>query len=97
VVRLITMAGGIVGGSLVPEVQVWWRVWELDWTRLGLIGVRDVTLRVTVAMRSRLNCLRVHVGVYERHSLEHEYERISGWGNGAMRRAMVRNVGRCVR
>jgi hypothetical protein len=71
----------------------------MDWIGLGLNGdggvnvSRGVALRVTVALGSRLNCMCVQAGLYERHLLEHECERMRGWGEGAMLRAMILKLG----
>jgi hypothetical protein len=63
----------------MPEVGVWWSVWQLAWIGLdgsgGLNVARGVAWRVTVAM-----CNSVSTGVDERHLLEYECERIKRGG-----------------
>jgi hypothetical protein len=53
---------------------------------------RDVQMRITAAMSRCVECMRVQTGVDVRHLLEHECERIMGWGEGALLRAMAINV-----
>jgi hypothetical protein len=50
---------------------------------------RDIALRVTAALCSSVGRMYVETGVDERHMLEHEGERISGWGEGALLRVVT--------
>jgi hypothetical protein len=56
---------------------------------VGLTVARGSALRITAVLNNGVGYLRVQTGVDERHLLKYKSERIVGWGEKALLRAVV--------
>jgi hypothetical protein len=56
---------------------------------VGLTVARGIALRITAVLNNGVGYLRVQTGVDERHLFKYKSERIMGWGEKALLRAVV--------